>query len=75
MRACLAAGLAAACLTAALVAAILPPPSSIQMPVETASDRPATHDADAPHPAIALPLPSNATSVPASSYSGRPAVE
>ena len=41
MRACLAAGLAAACLTAALVAAIVPPTSSIELPVEAASDLPA----------------------------------
>ena len=48
MRACLAAGLAAACLTAALVAAIVPPTSSIELPVEAASDRPIPHDAEAP---------------------------
>jgi hypothetical protein len=41
MRACLAAGLAAACLTAALVAAIVPPTSSIELSIETATDRPA----------------------------------
>jgi len=48
MRACLAAGLAAACLTAALVAAIVPPTSSIELPVEAASDRPIPHDAEVP---------------------------
>jgi hypothetical protein len=41
MRACLAAGLAAACLTAALVAAIVPPTSSSELSIETATDRPA----------------------------------
>ena len=48
MRVCLAAGLAAACLTAALVAAIVPHISSIEQPVEAASDRPATQAAEAP---------------------------